>query len=348
MVPNGATLKATFGNGGSNSVGSSPALTVLVDASATAGSLVFNNTNGTSYIVGNDFVTGHSLTLDNGGNGASVAVTAANAQQIQANLVLADNATFSIAPASSLLVTVGSVTESGGSHSVTLSGGGTLTIDTPSGYTGGTTVTSGTLTTTATGTIGNGPLSLTASGGATVVVNLGNDQTITSLSGTVSGGGTATVRVAAGTTLTVNQSTASTYVGTIAVQSSASGHAGGTLQTSGSGSLEIQGAPSLGANSNIQVVAGTLRFNATSGAATVGAGVLATVSGSAMLELAGSVSALNQASGGRVDLLNNSTAAAGLHVTGSHQQVGGIDGSGTTKVEASSDLTANHIIQPRW
>jgi autotransporter-associated beta strand protein len=345
VVPNGASLTATFGNGGSNSVGSSPALTVLVDAPATAGSLVFNNTNGTSYIVGNDFVTGHSLTLDNGGSGASIAVGATAPQQIQANLVLADIATFNIAPTSSLLVTVGSMSETGGSRSITLSGGGTLTIDTPSGYTGGTTVTGGTLTTTPTGTIGNGPLSLTASGGAAATVNLGNDQTVSSLSGTVSGGGTATVRVGAGTTLSVNQSTASTYVGTIALESSANAHAGGTFRMNGGGALEVQGAPTLGGNSNIQVSAGTLRFNATSGAATVGAGVQATVSGSATLELAGSVSALSQISAGRVDVIDNSTAVAGLHVTGSHQQVGGVDGSGTTTLEASSDLTANYIIQ---
>jgi hypothetical protein len=44
-------------------------------------------------------------------------------------------------------------------------------------------------------------------------------------------------------------------------------------------------------------------------------------------------------------VINNSSAAAGLHVTGTNQQVGGINGSGTTKVEASSNLTANHIIQ---
>ncbi|HKD37274.1 MAG TPA: PEP-CTERM sorting domain-containing protein, partial [Pirellulales bacterium] len=346
VVPNAAGLTATFGNGGSNPVGSSPALTVLVDAPMTAGSLVFNNTNGTSYILGNDFVPGHLMTLDNQGHGASISVSATVPQQIQSSLVLADNATFNIAAASSLLVTVGSIIESGGSRSIALSGGGTMTIDTPSAYTGGTTVTSGTLTTTPTGTICNGPLSLTASGGAAAVVNLGNDQTISSLSGTVSGGGTASVLVGAGTTLTVNQSTASTYVGTLALQSSTTAHAGGTLRMNGSGSLEIQGAPLLGNNSNIQIAnSGILRFKATSGTAVVGARVQATVSGSATLELAGSVSALSQVSGGRTDVVNVSTAAAGLHVTGTNQQVGGIDGSGTTKVEASSDLTANHIVQ---
>ena len=47
----------------------------------------------------------------------------------------------------------------------------------------------------------------------------------------------------------------------------------------------------------------------------------------------------------RVNITNNSRAAAGILVSGTHQQVGNIDGSGTTQVNAGSDLTANHIIQ---
>ena len=70
----------------------------------------------------------------------------------------------------------------------------------------------------------------------------------------------------------------------------------------------------------------------------------ATVTGSATLELAGSVSALASASH-RVNVANSSTAAAGLLVSGIHQQVGNIDGAGSTQVNAGSDLTANHIVQ---
>jgi hypothetical protein len=46
--------------------------------------------------------------------------------------------------------------------------------------------------------------------------------------------------------------------------------------------------------------------------------------------------------------MNNSigvSSGAGLLVSGTHQQVGAIDGSGTTQVNAGSDFTANHIIQ---
>jgi hypothetical protein len=61
-------------------------------------------------------------------------------------------------------------------------------------------------------------------------------------------------------------------------------------------------------------------------------------------ELAGSVSALANCSN-RVNIRNNSAAAAGLFVFGTHRVVGGIEGSGTTQVTAGSDLTADHIIQ---
>ena len=89
---------------------------------------------------------------------------------------------------------------------------------------------------------------------------------------------------------------------------------------------------------------GILRFKATNGAASVGTAVTATVSNSATLELAGSVSSLS-AGGNRVNIVSNSTAAAGILVSGTHQQVGNIDGSGTTQINAGSDLTADHIIQ---
>ncbi len=94
--------------------------------------------------------------------------------------------------------------------------------------------------------------------------------------------------------------------------------------------------------------AGTLRFKATGGAASIGTGVTATVASGATLELAGSVSSLSSG-GNRVNITNNSTAAAGILVSGTNQQVGSIDGSGTTQANAGSDLTANHTIQAaRW
>jgi hypothetical protein len=60
--------------------------------------------------------------------------------------------------------------------------------------------------------------------------------------------------------------------------------------------------------------------------------------------LAGSVSALSSGTN-RANVTTSSNAAAGILVSGANQQVGNIDGSGTTQVNAGSDLTANHIVQ---
>jgi hypothetical protein len=91
------------------------------------------------------------------------------------------------------------------------------------------------------------------------------------------------------------------------------------------------------------VSTGTLKFNVSS-ASNVGAAAVATIASGATLELAGTVSALGMAGGNRASIVNNSSAP-GLVVSGSHQVVGAIDGSGTTQINAGSDLTANHIIQ---
>jgi autotransporter-associated beta strand protein len=91
------------------------------------------------------------------------------------------------------------------------------------------------------------------------------------------------------------------------------------------------------------VVAGTLRFAVTSGTPTVAAGAVATVDTGATLELAGSISALSSGAN-RANITNNSDAP-GVLVSGINQQVGNVDGTGTTQVIAGSDLTASHIIQ---
>jgi PEP-CTERM motif-containing protein len=120
---------------------------------------------------------------------------------------------------------------------------------------------------------------------------------------------------------------------------------GAAFAKAGSGLLEVDGVPSLGNASPLAIgESGTLRFKPSSGSASIGSAVTATVSNSATLELAGSVASLSSG-GNRVNILNNRTAAAGILVSGTHQIVGNIDGSGTTQVNAGSDLTANHIIQ---
>ena len=85
IVPSGAGLTATFGNGVSNAVYITPSATVLIDGAEIVGSLVFNNTNGTGYILSNDGVAGHGITLNNG-TGAIISVSSNTLQTITANL----------------------------------------------------------------------------------------------------------------------------------------------------------------------------------------------------------------------------------------------------------------------
>jgi hypothetical protein len=98
----------------------------------------------------------------------------------------------------------------------------------------------------------------------------------------------------------------------------------------------------LGNNSTTVANGGTLRLNVSS-ASTIGTSVSASVTAGATLELAGPISALANGTS-RVNV-SNSSSAPGILVSGTNQQVGAIDGSGSTQVNAGSDLTANHIIQ---
>jgi hypothetical protein len=116
----------------------------------------------------------------------------------------------------------------------------------------------------------------------------------------------------------------------------------GSFTKVGAGLLEIGGL-ALASNSTLAANAGTLRLNVAA-ASTISTGVAVTVNDGATLELAGAVSALSSGTH-RAIVLNNSAATAGVLVSGTDQQVGNIDGSGTTQVNAGSDLTANHIIQ---
>ena len=278
------------------------------------------------------------------GAGTTLNVTATTAPTDQAyglifgTTTLAGNVTFNVADNGAGIgtLTLGAVSDMGSNSSITKTGAGTLTLSSTNNLTGGTTVVAGTLNTTGNGTLGTGPLTISTANGVASAVNLGNNQTISSLSGTLAGSVPA-LSIAGGATLTDNQSSGNTtFPGQVIIS--------GDFIKSGSSSLEINVAPTLNANSVLQVNGGTLRFNIfVGGTATIGTGVTATISTGATLELANSVSALSSGAN-RVNITNNSTAP-GILVSGTHQQVGNIDGSGTTQVNAGSDLTANHIVQ---
>jgi hypothetical protein len=146
-------------------------------------------------------------------------------------------------------------------------------------------------------------------------LNLGSDETVSNATINQSGTGAAIVNVAAGATLTSTGDLTTT----------------GTFNSAGLGTLEIDGAPTLNGNSNLDLTGGTLRFSAKQGTATIGTGLTVTIARGATLELSGSVAALSSGSS-RVNVINNSQQANGgmLLVSGTNQQVGAIDETGVT------------------
>jgi autotransporter-associated beta strand protein len=340
VIPNGPGSMATFGGGTSNTV-NSPTVRVTIDGAYTVGSLAFNPANGTSYTLSGDNLPGHGLTFDSGnGGGASITVASGN-HAISANLIFADagGQTVSVAPGNSLTLS-GVIGESGGSRGLTLTGGGQLVLANSNSFSGGITINGGFLQTTASGALGGGPLALNAPPSGIAAVNIGGHETISGLSATSGSTGMAIINLGSGAQLNVRQSSNTTVQGTLVTS--------GTFIKSGSGTLEFDLAPVMLLGSSLQVNDnGTLRLNVASRSTSVAAGVVVQVADSATLELAGSASALS--SGGsaanRAAVVNNSTAGAGVLVSGTNQLVGTIDGTGSTEVRAGSDLTATRIVQ---
>ncbi|HEV2970669.1 MAG TPA: autotransporter-associated beta strand repeat-containing protein [Pirellulales bacterium] len=141
-----------------------------------------------------------------------------------------------------------------------------------------------------------------------------------------------------------------TGVGTLRLASLNTGGAARTITKVNAGILEIDGASTLTAASVINVNAGGVRFKNTTGAATIGAGTVVNVATGTSLELAGSVSDLSSPdsppSPATAVLRAHVVNRGSLLVSGTHQQTGGIDGTGgVTTVNSGSDLTADHIVQ---
>ena len=140
-----------------------------------------------------------------------------------------------------------------GGGNLTKSGAGTLTFGSRNTYAGSTTVNNGTLATTTTGGLGGGSLVVNGNSGATSTLNLGSNQTVASLSGTVVAGSSARVNVGAGSTFNVAQATNTTFAGAVALANGSTGGAGGILNKSGVGTLEIDGGLTLGNNTTLAV-----------------------------------------------------------------------------------------------
>jgi hypothetical protein len=192
---------------------------------------------------------------------------------------------------------------------------GSLKFDSPNNYT----------------ITGSHTLTLQAAGSAAAAINVSGAH----------GNGAHTI--AAPITLASNLNIVQNSTGTLGISGPLNDAAGQQINVSGVGTTAISGSVTLGNGTAMSVSSsGTLRL-AVNSPAKVGAGVTAVVSSGATLELAGSVSAL--ANGANRGSITNNSSAPGILVSGTSQQVGNIDGSGTTQVNAGSDLTANHIIQ---
>ncbi len=147
-----------------------------------------------------------------------------------------------------------------------------------------------------------------------------------------------TLADASGTTFTIAQGSSLTLSGAVEVES-----ANPTVTLNGAGLLRILNLPTLPASAALLINGGTLQFDATSGSPTIGSGVTVNVGPMAMLELAGSVSALSS----EVNVVNDGAQASGggLIVSGTNQEIGNLDGTGDLLIAAGADLTANYVIQ---
>jgi autotransporter-associated beta strand protein len=226
------------------------------------------------------------------------------------------------------------VDAAGASHSLTLNGStGTLALGGTSTYSGGTTIGAGILNINSDAALGAVPLSPSSNIAFNGAGPGGTLQFATGFAGGL---------LAANRSITVNAASA----GTIDTNGNNVTWGGalvdsGTFAKLGAGTMDI-GRLTLGDSSALGVQGGTLRLNVGT-ASTIGSGVTAAIAAGATLELAGSTSALS-AGTSRVNVINNGSSM-GLLVSGIQQQVGGIDGLGTTQINAGSDLTANHIVQ---
>jgi autotransporter-associated beta strand protein len=261
---------------------------------------------------------GSVLFADNNLNGTQVSNTGGLAiVNIQSNGVNPSTVAFTNAGAThggvDYLIAGGSI--GGSATTLNKSGIGTVTLQNTNTYGGGTFITGGTLATTFGGTIGPGPLALTAVTGMTSVANLGTSQSVGSITNNTAVGGITRLAVAQGATIISTGALSNT--GTLNVNFA--GQSGGAVV--------IQSAPVLNAGSSIQVNAGTLEFNLSSNnPATVQPEATLTVGSAAVLQLAGSVSALSSSSNAAT-VNNNGT----VNVTGpSNQTVGLLTGTPST------------------
>ena len=159
VVPGVAGSAALLGA----TVGSSTA-TITLSALESLSSLTFSPATGGSYALSASGA--NSLQLANSGSPALITITNSTSA-INAPVVLGDNVNVAAASGTSMVIS-GNISQTGGSHGVTVSGSGKLTLSGINTYTGGTFVTGGTLLVTASSALPSGG-ALTVGAGATFI-----------------------------------------------------------------------------------------------------------------------------------------------------------------------------------
>jgi len=259
-VPHSPGDTATFGNGTAFS-------TVTLDAAETIGTITFDNNN--SYAIAN---SGHTLTVDNTGLGASIFVTAGTANSISAPVALNDNLAVNLSAGQSLAVTsaisgIPNGSLNNGTETLTVSGSGTLALSGNNTYGPGPgivgTMVSGPATLQLGGgkALGAGDVSFTASG--TLRASAAN----LSISNNVSGASGVTVTVnnngqnlTLGGVINGQESLLLTGGGTVALTNNNSYYGNTTLSA---GVLNLTSQNNLGGSPNLNLLGGDLLASTT-------------------------------------------------------------------------------------
>jgi autotransporter-associated beta strand protein/probable HAF family extracellular repeat protein len=137
--------------------------TITLDSNRSLTSLSFSTTGGASYLISAS--GGSALTLANTATGTATISNSGGNNAIDAPIILGSNLSVS-ATTGSVLTIAGGISESGGSYSVNLIGGGELILSGSNDYTGGTTVSAGTLCVTDTVALPSGTSLTVGAGGA--------------------------------------------------------------------------------------------------------------------------------------------------------------------------------------
>lgn len=345
VIPNGVGEGAIF-----DKALTSPA-TVTLDGAKTVGGLTFDSANGYTLAPG----AGGSLSMNSGVSQSSIIVSSGS-HAISAPVGLASNTVASVASGSALTVS-GQIS---GTGSLTKSGTGSLDLDTANIYSGGTSITGGTVGFVA-GGLGSGAVAVDGaslvykgvntddlsaqglsigSGGASIDIGANNVAYTAAItgSGSFTKGGSGTLTLQGNNTFTG----ATTVNGGALVLNGSSASTGGTTLNGANTAIELAGDSSLGAVPGSPTVNLTLnpgsgntasvKFNA---ATTLAANRnISLASGSGLLDTNGNAVTVSGALSGSGNLVKN---GVGVLTLGS----AAVSATGTTTINDGGITTAN-------